>query len=131
MLTRPHPPPDETPTLPPIAALTTPYASAPPPHLLLGLKSLCCCGALNALLTCLQCPPHTGLILTLLQPPQNETTMLPPISALTTPYASAPRLFFYAAYNYYAPMAPSRYASDTTLNPPYIAYHPYAQILDP
>ncbi|MBW0516669.1 hypothetical protein O181_056384 [Austropuccinia psidii MF-1] len=45
------------------------------------------CGALP---TCLQCPPHTGLILMLLQPPQDETTMLPPISALTTPYASAP-----------------------------------------
>ncbi|MBW0582289.1 hypothetical protein O181_122004 [Austropuccinia psidii MF-1] len=52
MLTHPHPPPDETPTLPPISALTTPYASAPPPHLLLGLQSLCCCGALKL---CLQC----------------------------------------------------------------------------
>ncbi|MBW0529075.1 hypothetical protein O181_068790 [Austropuccinia psidii MF-1] len=33
MLTSPHPPPDETPTLPPISALTTPYAYAPPPQL--------------------------------------------------------------------------------------------------
>ncbi|MBW0561283.1 hypothetical protein O181_100998 [Austropuccinia psidii MF-1] len=30
------------------------------------------------------------MILTLMQPPQDETTMPPPISALTTPYASAP-----------------------------------------
>ncbi|MBW0483244.1 hypothetical protein O181_022959 [Austropuccinia psidii MF-1] len=34
--------------------------------------------------------PHTGLILMLLQRPQDETTILPPISVLTTPYASAP-----------------------------------------
>ncbi|MBW0557056.1 hypothetical protein O181_096771, partial [Austropuccinia psidii MF-1] len=37
MLTRPHPPPDETPTLPPISALTTPYASTPPPLTILTL----------------------------------------------------------------------------------------------
>ncbi|MBW0494989.1 hypothetical protein O181_034704 [Austropuccinia psidii MF-1] len=49
------------------------------------------------------------MILTLLQPPQDEITMPPPISALTTPYA----------YNSYAPTVPSRYSSDTTLNPPY------------
>ncbi|MBW0563299.1 hypothetical protein O181_103014 [Austropuccinia psidii MF-1] len=80
MLTHPHHPPDETPTLPPISALTTPYPSAPPPHLLLGLQSLRCCGALKLCLQhglpslcfygahptclrhclpslCLQCPP--------------------------------------------------------------------------
>ncbi|MBW0528829.1 hypothetical protein O181_068544 [Austropuccinia psidii MF-1] len=50
-----------------------------------------------------------GYPLTLLQPPQDETMMLPPISTLTTP----------AAYNFYAPAAPSRYASEATLNPPY------------
>ncbi|MBW0510573.1 hypothetical protein O181_050288 [Austropuccinia psidii MF-1] len=38
-------------------------------------------------------PPHTGLILTLLKPPQDETTMPPPISALTPPYASVPPPF--------------------------------------
>ncbi|MBW0527784.1 hypothetical protein O181_067499 [Austropuccinia psidii MF-1] len=49
--------------------------------------------ARSALPTCLQCPPHTGLILTLLKPPQDATTMPPPISSLTTPYASAPPPF--------------------------------------
>ncbi|MBW0557938.1 hypothetical protein O181_097653 [Austropuccinia psidii MF-1] len=47
MLTRPPLPPDETLTLPPISALTTPYTSAPPPHLLLVLQSLRCCRALT------------------------------------------------------------------------------------
>ncbi|MBW0582689.1 hypothetical protein O181_122404 [Austropuccinia psidii MF-1] len=51
--------------------------------------------------------------------PQDETMMPPPISTLTTPYASAPRLIFSASYNSYAPAAPSRYVSDATLNPPY------------
>ncbi|MBW0551904.1 hypothetical protein O181_091619 [Austropuccinia psidii MF-1] len=73
----------------------------------------------SALPACLQRPPHTGLILMLLQPPQDETTMPPPISALTTPYASAAPLFFSAAYSSYASAAPSIYASDATLNPPY------------
>ncbi|MBW0517685.1 hypothetical protein O181_057400 [Austropuccinia psidii MF-1] len=41
MLTRPHRPPHETPTLPPISVLTTPYAFTPPP-----LPSLCSRGAL-------------------------------------------------------------------------------------
>ncbi|MBW0586516.1 hypothetical protein O181_126231 [Austropuccinia psidii MF-1] len=41
MLTRPHRPPDETPTLPPISVLTTPYAFTPLP-----LPSLCSRGAL-------------------------------------------------------------------------------------
>ncbi|MBW0546142.1 hypothetical protein O181_085857 [Austropuccinia psidii MF-1] len=49
--------------------------------------------ACSALPTCLLNPPHTGLILTLLKPPQDETMMPPPISALTTPYASAPLPF--------------------------------------
>ncbi|MBW0556891.1 hypothetical protein O181_096606 [Austropuccinia psidii MF-1] len=118
---------------PPIAALSTPYASAPAPHLLLSLQSLHSCGALK-LVECLpnmppmpltilmlgeclpEMPPmlltilmlavpsqHASIapltlaqssrplmIFTLLQPPQDETMMLPPISALTTPYTSAP-----------------------------------------
>ncbi|MBW0533054.1 hypothetical protein O181_072769 [Austropuccinia psidii MF-1] len=46
ILTCPHRPPIETPTLPPIPALTTPYAFTPP-----RLPSLCSRGALP---TCLQ-----------------------------------------------------------------------------
>ncbi|MBW0570452.1 hypothetical protein O181_110167 [Austropuccinia psidii MF-1] len=42
--------------------------------------------------------------------------MPPPISALTTPYASAPA-------------EPSRYASDTALNPPYASAPPPLAIL--
>ncbi|MBW0518848.1 hypothetical protein O181_058563, partial [Austropuccinia psidii MF-1] len=49
----PHHPPDETPTLPPISVLTTPYAFTPPP-----LPSLCSRGALP-----------TSLILTLTKVP--------------------------------------------------------------
>ncbi|MBW0520066.1 hypothetical protein O181_059781 [Austropuccinia psidii MF-1] len=41
---------------PPISALTTPYASAPLPHLLLGLQSLHCFGAPNVALT----PPYAS-----------------------------------------------------------------------
>ncbi|MBW0499026.1 hypothetical protein O181_038741 [Austropuccinia psidii MF-1] len=64
------------------------------------------------------------MILKLLQPPQDDTTMRPPLSALTT-----------TAYNPYPPAALSRYASDATLNPLKpntlsTAYHPYAQVLD-
>ncbi|MBW0550629.1 hypothetical protein O181_090344 [Austropuccinia psidii MF-1] len=47
ILMRPNPPPDEPPTLPPISALTNPYAYAPPPHALLGLQYLHSCGALK------------------------------------------------------------------------------------
>ncbi|MBW0589230.1 hypothetical protein O181_128945, partial [Austropuccinia psidii MF-1] len=46
--------------------------------------------------------------------PQDETTIQPPISSLTNPYASAP-----VACSPYTHAEPSRYASDTTLNPPY------------
>ncbi|MBW0500605.1 hypothetical protein O181_040320 [Austropuccinia psidii MF-1] len=41
--------------------------------------------------------------------PPDVTVTLPPISAFTTPYA---------------PAVPSRYTSDTTLNPPYASTHP-------
>ncbi|MBW0523364.1 hypothetical protein O181_063079 [Austropuccinia psidii MF-1] len=57
------------------------------------------------------------------QPPPDEIPTLPPISALTTPYASAPRLILPSAYNHYAPEVPSSYASNAALTP---AYHPYA-----
>ncbi|MBW0499896.1 hypothetical protein O181_039611 [Austropuccinia psidii MF-1] len=40
---------------PPISALTTPYASAPPPYLLCRLQFLCSCGALKI---CLQHHPQ-------------------------------------------------------------------------
>ncbi|MBW0489852.1 hypothetical protein O181_029567 [Austropuccinia psidii MF-1] len=39
----------------------------------------------------LMVPSSSLMILMLLQRPQDETMMLPPISTLTTPYASAPR----------------------------------------
>ncbi|MBW0539377.1 hypothetical protein O181_079092 [Austropuccinia psidii MF-1] len=74
----------------------------------------------SALPTCLKRPLTLAqssrplMILTLLQPPQDDTMMPPPISALTTPYASTP-----SPYHPYAPTARSRYASDATLNPPY------------
>ncbi|MBW0473550.1 hypothetical protein O181_013265 [Austropuccinia psidii MF-1] len=69
------------------------------------------------------------MILALLQPPQDETTTPPPS-------LPSPPLIFSASSHAYAPVAPSRYASNTTLNPltpnPLsAAYHPYAQVLDP
>ncbi|MBW0484156.1 hypothetical protein O181_023871 [Austropuccinia psidii MF-1] len=125
-----HHPPDETPALPPISTLTTPYASKPPPHLLFGLQSLRSCRALKL---CLRRCPHPTLRLILCATyhpyacgvpsqhasnaayhpytcliPQDETMMPSPISSLTP-----------AIYHPYAPAAPSRYASDATLNPPY------------
>ncbi|MBW0539269.1 hypothetical protein O181_078984 [Austropuccinia psidii MF-1] len=103
---------------PPISSLTTPYASKPLPHPLLGLQSLCSCRALKLCIRRFPHHPYASLhppltiltplmILTLLQRSQDETTMHPPIYTLTTPY------------NPYAPAAPSRYASNATLNPPY------------
>ncbi|MBW0508479.1 hypothetical protein O181_048194 [Austropuccinia psidii MF-1] len=132
-----HNPPDETPTLPPISTLTTPYAYAPLPHLLLSLQFLRSCGALNAHLTCLRCylqslrlqfPPDMPLMrlaIHMLAVPSQHASDAPltlaqssrpliiftllqlPISTLTTPYASAPRLISSAAYKSYAPGAPS------------------------
>ncbi|MBW0483690.1 hypothetical protein O181_023405 [Austropuccinia psidii MF-1] len=77
---------------PPISALTTPYASIPLP------------------LT----------IFTLLQGPQDETTILPsPLLMLLHP-----RLIFSLAYNPYTLEGPSSYSSDTDLTPPYASLHP-------
>ncbi|MBW0520064.1 hypothetical protein O181_059779 [Austropuccinia psidii MF-1] len=85
----------------------------------------CCLPSLrlySALPTCLQdClpslrlqfPPNmqptllTILTLALLKPLQDETMTPPPISALTTPYTSAPCLIFSSASHPYAPAAPS------------------------
>ncbi|MBW0469265.1 hypothetical protein O181_008980 [Austropuccinia psidii MF-1] len=61
MLTRLHPPPDETPKLPTISGLTTSYACVHPPHLLLGLQSLCSCGALKLCLRRRPHPPYPSL----------------------------------------------------------------------
>ncbi|MBW0569249.1 hypothetical protein O181_108964 [Austropuccinia psidii MF-1] len=97
MLMRPHPPPDETLTLPPISTLNIPYASTP------------------LLLT----------IFTLLQHPQDETTM-PPSPLLMLPH---PSLIFSLAYNSYAPAGRSGYASDATLTLPYASSHPPLTIL--
>ncbi|MBW0582404.1 hypothetical protein O181_122119 [Austropuccinia psidii MF-1] len=105
MLTCLHPPPDETPTLPPISALTTPYTSAPPPHLLLGLQSLRCHGAFKL---CLQRCPH---------PPNMPPTLLT-IFTLTVPSQHASN----APYHPYACRVPSHHASNT-------AYHPYTCIV--
>ncbi|MBW0580759.1 hypothetical protein O181_120474 [Austropuccinia psidii MF-1] len=86
-----------------------PYARISPPDMPPTLLTI---------LTCLRRPPHTGLILTLLQPPQDETKMPPPSPPSPPLMRLNPCLFFSAAYNSYATTGPSRYASDTTLNPP-------------
>ncbi|MBW0568112.1 hypothetical protein O181_107827 [Austropuccinia psidii MF-1] len=49
----------------PISALTTPYTSAPLPHLLCCLQSLCSHGTLKI---CLQCCPQSSLCLILSLP---------------------------------------------------------------
>ncbi|MBW0487168.1 hypothetical protein O181_026883 [Austropuccinia psidii MF-1] len=113
MPTRLHPTPDETLTPPPHICphrslhFRDPASSSPLPTILMLLRGPQVMPptppspaqnasnatyhpyASSALPTLLQHPPHTGLILMLLQPLQDETTMLPPICALTTPYASA------------------------------------------
>ncbi|MBW0531782.1 hypothetical protein O181_071497 [Austropuccinia psidii MF-1] len=53
LLTLTHP--RRLPSLFSCSALNTPYTSAPPPHLLLGLQSLC---SFSALKLCLQHLPH-------------------------------------------------------------------------
>ncbi|MBW0517196.1 hypothetical protein O181_056911 [Austropuccinia psidii MF-1] len=55
---------------PPISALTTPYASTPPPHILLGLQSLRYCGSLKL---CLRRHPHPHLCL--LAPSQHASNV--------------------------------------------------------
>ncbi|MBW0525480.1 hypothetical protein O181_065195 [Austropuccinia psidii MF-1] len=64
------------------------------------------------------------MILTLLLGPQDETTMLPPSPPLKLLMLLPP-----AACNPYAPAAPSRYASNTALNPPYAWAPPPLTIL--
>ncbi|MBW0573515.1 hypothetical protein O181_113230 [Austropuccinia psidii MF-1] len=56
-------------------------------------------------------------------PPPDETPTLPPISSLTTLYASAPRLIFSLAYNPYAAVGPSSYASNASLTHPTCLQH--------
>ncbi|MBW0467071.1 hypothetical protein O181_006786 [Austropuccinia psidii MF-1] len=105
------------PALPPISALTTPYASTPPPLNMLMLR--------HALPTCLPCRPHTGLIfnvltiLKLLQHPQDGIKMLLTILTLLQRPQDMP------------PTLPS-----TPLTPPpthiilSATYHAYAHVLD-
>ncbi|MBW0535385.1 hypothetical protein O181_075100 [Austropuccinia psidii MF-1] len=64
-------------------------------------------------------PPHTGLILMLLQPPQDETTMPPSIFSCL--------LLLWRPQD--MPLTPP--SAPLTPNPLSAAYHPYAQVLDP
>ncbi|MBW0519307.1 hypothetical protein O181_059022 [Austropuccinia psidii MF-1] len=134
MLTCPHPPPDETLTLPPISTLTTPYASTPPPL---------------TIFTLLQCPHHSLqfctpassspwlTVLMLLQGPQVMPLKLPspplipprthrlPYSRLWMPSRHAS----YTTYHPYACVVPSQCASGPPhtgliLNPAYDPYSP-------
>ncbi|MBW0583642.1 hypothetical protein O181_123357 [Austropuccinia psidii MF-1] len=81
--------------------------------------------AASALLTCLQCPPHTGLILTLLKPPQDETMMLLPIS---TPAFSSLPLTIITLLQRPQDMPPTPPLTPLMPNPLSAAYHPYAQV---
>ncbi|MBW0514570.1 hypothetical protein O181_054285 [Austropuccinia psidii MF-1] len=83
MLTRPHPPPDETPTLPPHFC----------PHHSLAFHTP---GTYH-----LYAPEVPSPLLTLLHP----------------------HLIFLLAYNPYATVGPSSYASDAALTPPYTSLH--------
>ncbi|MBW0593170.1 hypothetical protein O181_132885 [Austropuccinia psidii MF-1] len=73
-------------------------------------------------------PPHTGLILKLLQPPQDETKMPPPISTLTTPtFSSLPlTILMLPQRPQDVPLRPP--STPLTPNPLSSAYHPYAQV---
>ncbi|MBW0545255.1 hypothetical protein O181_084970 [Austropuccinia psidii MF-1] len=103
----PHRPPDETPTLPPISVLTTPYAFTPLPLPSLHLHS--------TLPTCLQ---HRFPSLCLRVPSRHAS------NTAYHPYASrvhsqhAPD----TAYHPYARGVPSQHAPNT-------AYHPYAHLV--
>ncbi|MBW0558269.1 hypothetical protein O181_097984 [Austropuccinia psidii MF-1] len=122
-------PPNIPPTLPPISALITPYASTPPPLLRRPQPSLCLHPpTLSSLpitiLMLLQCPPNMPPMLLPHQPnPQRHLPSLHSQNETTIPLHLRPHhsLHFHtpAAYNPYPPAVPSRYASDASLNPPY------------
>ncbi|MBW0540781.1 hypothetical protein O181_080496 [Austropuccinia psidii MF-1] len=62
---------------------------------------------------------------------QDEITM-PPISALTTPYASAPLLLTILTLpSHPQDMPPTPPSTPLTPNPLSATYHPYTQVLDP
>ncbi|MBW0515093.1 hypothetical protein O181_054808 [Austropuccinia psidii MF-1] len=118
MLTRLHCPSDGTLT-------KTPHLY--PPH---SLRSC------SALLTCLQCCPHTGLILNAAYdhyapaaPSICDYDSSPPSPPSALLMLVRPFLIFSTSYNSYAPAAPSRYASNTTLNPLCLIVSPLLTIL--
>ncbi|MBW0592129.1 hypothetical protein O181_131844 [Austropuccinia psidii MF-1] len=80
------------------------------------LPSLCLC---SALLTCLLCFPHTGLILNAAYRPYAPAAPSTCDSNATPHLRPHPCINFSAAYNAYAPMVPSRYASDTGTSSPH------------
>ncbi|MBW0487840.1 hypothetical protein O181_027555 [Austropuccinia psidii MF-1] len=71
------------------------------------------------------------MILTLLHPFQDETTTLPPISALTTPALSSLPLPILALPWRPQDMPPTPPSTPLTPNSLSSAYPPYAQVLDP
>ncbi|MBW0557050.1 hypothetical protein O181_096765 [Austropuccinia psidii MF-1] len=126
MLTRPHPPPDETLTLPPHLR----------PHHSLCFRTPASSSPQLTFLTLLQGPqvmpptlpspslkpPRTCLILSdAYHPyarghPQDETMIPGPLSALPPLTLLQPCLIFSATFNSYAHAAPSRYVSNAALN---------------
>ncbi|MBW0492494.1 hypothetical protein O181_032209 [Austropuccinia psidii MF-1] len=92
--------------------------------------------ACSSLPTCLQCPLTLAqssrwlMILMFLQPPQDETTTPPPISALTTALSS-PLLSILTLPRCPQDVPPTPPLTPLMPNPLSTAYHPYAQVLDP
>ncbi|MBW0538048.1 hypothetical protein O181_077763 [Austropuccinia psidii MF-1] len=123
--------PDMPPTLPPISALITPYASTPPPRLQdippTPPSTLLMPSPTHLILMLSQFPPDMPLMLLPHWPnPQPHLPSLHPCNALKMRLQCLPHLRPHhslcfctpATYNPYAPAVPSIYASNATLNPP-------------
>ncbi|MBW0591062.1 hypothetical protein O181_130777 [Austropuccinia psidii MF-1] len=121
MLTRLHPPPDETPKLP------SPLLRLPHPRLILSATyHPYTCGVASRHASDAAYHPYARIH------PQDQKMMLLPISSLTTPYASAPpplTILMLPQRPQDMPLMPP--STPLTPNPLSAAYHPYHQVLDP
>ncbi|MBW0542542.1 hypothetical protein O181_082257 [Austropuccinia psidii MF-1] len=119
-------PPNMPPTLPPISTLITPYASPPPLLPQRPQPSLCLLPPTSSslpitILMLLKCPPNMPP--TLLPHQLNPQHHLPSLHSQDEtkmpPHLCPHHSHTPAAYNPCVPEVPSRYASETALNPPY------------
>ncbi|MBW0540550.1 hypothetical protein O181_080265 [Austropuccinia psidii MF-1] len=140
MLTCLHPPPDETPTLP------SPLLTLPHPCLIFSLAyNPYSCGVHSRHASNAAYHPYACMVSSQnasdasyhpyarspLPTPLTILTLAPPISALTTPYASAPPPPILTLLRRPQDIPPTPPSTPLTPNTISATYHPYAQVLDP